>query len=259
MQGKIIFNSNIELKIDFVESDFVYSWLQMVNNRPKDSLKFENNDLDNIEYFNSLRKICDDLMGWNWSSLPITQKNLNLMHQDLERLNVNQTAVPGFGHPVHELHRVLHIIEQSEQSLSLMAFRFKSYHHDKIPITDTSIRQQRYSTGSVILDYPYVGRTPINSMEKEVDPEVLSMTCIPVLDACAGFWVATRSQVIHNYTLEKLSNWCDTVGKVISEKYGKQNVLTSALPAVVGYVNNPLDIQLVARSKIHSYEIDFVG
>lgn len=259
MHGAIILNENIQLNIQFRDSQFVHEWIKMVSKRPNDSLRLIDNAQPTIERFNYLRRTCDQLLNWNWSSLEITQENLNLMHKDLELLQIGVEKIPDKDHPVHELHQHLHQIEESILRGRIhdpQYLHFQSFHHDRIPIDDHTIYQSKSLPGALVLEYPYVGRDPISAMLNN-DNQSLLQTCIPALDACAGFRVFYSAVSISNGLLAELELWLDSTGSSIKDKYGKDIILRTSHPAVVGHVVNLADFLSTRNIVIQSARIEF--
>lgn len=238
----ITFTNGFVAKIEWASSPFITDWVALVRSQPEDAIRLDNYDLS-VERFNFLRTECDRLLGWIWSDLALTQENFNLMHKDLERLALID-QMPPIDHPAHELHQILHWLEDHGidglvrlMDMPLQDLHFKNYNDGLIPITDFSIFKKNCAAGSIILDYPYVGRSPMSACEHR-DSEEVSMTCRAQVDANAGFRICLTPNGIGLPGLPALSQWLDGPGRPIADKYTKELVINTAGPAVVGCVIN---------------------
>ena len=245
MTNHIKFSNGIELEIEFRKSAFVNDWLELCKQRPVDSLILDTTTIS-VERFNFLRHECDQMFGWNWSSMPLTQENFNLMHKDIEALKIGNDRMEGANHPLHELHTLLHSLEGLDlhnlPKLSRNYLKFRSYHSDRLPITDLSVFQRIANSGSVILDYPYVGRSPLETAKYKDESDLL-ITCIPAFEACAGFMINIDKFFVRDSQIKLLTDWLDNNGRPIADKYGRQKIIDTMGHPVVGQVINVSDLE----------------
>lgn len=244
MRGHIVFKNGSDLLIDFIDSEFVQNWLSMVRSRPLDSLRLMTNVDGDIEKFDILRKLLDELLGTSWSDLPVTQENLNYMHKYLERIPLDQ--MPPLEHPIHDFHEILHLIEQDWQGKGMKdhggirQMSFRSYHNDLIPIPGDFQRSRNLRPGTVYLDYPYVGKTAFVTMATCDDQDLL-LTCKPAMHACAGFSISFVDHALDDRAFDTLSDWLDSKGRAIADHYGKENVIRAEHFSIMGSVINLQD------------------